>query len=77
MCYYSNISKIRWIKKLRMLVRNSLPALNRRRSEERVSIKFLLTKVTGTQRRNKKKTHTQTQVTEDKKLKSAIKKFGK
>lgn len=31
----------------------------------------------GTQRRIKKKTHTQTQVTEDKKLKSAIKKFGK
>merc|ERR1719197_560192 len=30
----------------------------------------------GTQRRTKKKTHTQTQVTEDKKLKSAIKKFG-
>lgn len=31
----------------------------------------------GTQRRTKKKTHVQTQVTEDKKLKSAIKKYGK
>ena len=63
-----------------MLALDSQQSLEKpRKSEERVSScsSANLTACLGTQRRIKKKTHVQTQVTEDKKLKSFCKKIGK
>jgi len=76
--------RIRWIKKLRTLVQGSQPSLaSPPKSVARVG-RFLILALSdigfcsGTQRRMKKTVHNQQAATgEDKKLKAAIKKYGK